>query len=269
MMTSLLTWDVKSLQKINLIPQYWESLKPKKNIGALLEDSWKKKIEFIDEISVQNNVVVFLWNAYTNRFLYMSDKLKVLSGLDPSLYIAENGMEYSLSRAHPNHIAPTLDLNRKFISYCLENNVTDYRTVSVCFNYLYKNGNDQYVQILQRAVILEVDENNKPSLALSFIHYIGHIKKHDSVGGVICAGDGVSIFDYNVDKKCFEPVKTVSDQEKKILQMLAQGLDTKAIAKNLSISPHTVNTHRRNLIKKTSCVDTTGVVDFAKLIGLI
>src|SRR5580692_9126090 len=150
MMTSLLTWDVKSLQKINLIPQYWESLKPQKNISALLEDSWKKKIEFIDEISVQNNVVVFLWNAYTNRFSYMSDKLKVLSGLDPSLYLAENGMEYSLSRVYPNHIAPTLDLNQKFINYCLENNVNDYKTVSICFNYLYKNGNNQYVQVLQR-----------------------------------------------------------------------------------------------------------------------
>ena len=122
---------------------------------------------------------------------------------------------------------------------------------------------------MQRVVILEVDENHKPSLALSFIHYVGHIKKQDSVSGVICAPDGVNIFDYNMDKKCFESPKTVSSQEKKILQMLAQGLDTKAIAKNLSISPHTVNTHRRNLIKKTRCVDPTSVVDFAKLIGLI
>ena len=268
-MNKLPNLDVKSLQKINLIPQYWESLKPQNDISAASEDYWKKKIEFIDEISVQNNVVVFLWNLYTNRFLYMSDKLKVLSGLDPSLYTAESGVEYSLSRIYPNHLAPALELNHVFISYCRENNVRDFKTVSLCSNYLYKNGNNQYQQVLQRAVILEVDENNKPSLALSFIHYVGHIKKHDSVGGVICTPDGISIFDYNMDKKCFEPVKTVSDREKKILQMLAQGLDTKAIAKNLSISQHTVNTHRRNLIKKTSCVDTTGVVDFAKLVGLI
>jgi len=199
----------------------------------------------------------------------MSDRLKVLSGLDPSLYTAENGVEYSLSRIYPDHLAAMLELNQVFISYCIENNVRDFKTVSLCSNYLYKNGNDQYEQILHRAVILEVDENHQPSLALSFIHYVGHIKKHDSAGGVICTPNGINIFDYNTDKKSFELPKTISDQEKKILQLLAQGLDTKAIAKNLSISPHTVNTHRRNLIKKTSCVDTTGVVDFAKLIGLI
>jgi len=268
-MSNLKKWDVKSLQKIDSIPQYWESLKPQSDIGTALEDSWKKKVEFIDEISVQNNVVVFLYNIYTNRFLYMSDKLKVLSGLDPSLYIAENGMEYSLSRAHPNHLGPALELNHRFIKYCSEKNIQDYRTVSVCINYLYKNGKDQYEQVLQRAIILEVDENKRPSLGLSFIHYVGHIKKQDSVGGVFYTPDDVIIIDYNVEKKCFEPQKSVSDQEKKVLQLLAQGLDTKTIAKNLSISPHTVNTHRRNLIKKTSCIDTTGVVAFAKLIDLI
>jgi DNA-binding CsgD family transcriptional regulator len=268
-MTKLHNWDVKSLQKIDSIPQYWESLKPQNDIGATLEDSWKKKVEFIDEISAQNNVVVFLWNAYTNRFLYMSDKLKVLSELDPALFTAENGVEYSLSRLHPNHLAAGLQLNQKFIRYCVENNIHDYKTVSMCLNYLYKNGNDQYVQVLQRGVVLEVDENNKPALALSFIHYVGHIKKQDSVGGVFCTPDCVTIFDYNPDKQCIEPPKKISDQEKKILQLLSHGLDTRAIAENLVISPHTVNTHRRNLIKKTNCVDTTAVVAFAKLINLI
>src|ERR1700688_68771 len=103
-MTKLPKWDVKSLKKINNVSRYWESMKPKNDIGAVAEDLWKKKIEFIDEVSVQNNVVVFLVNIYTNRFLYMSDKLKVLSGLDPRLYTAENGVEYSMSRIHPNHL---------------------------------------------------------------------------------------------------------------------------------------------------------------------
>jgi len=268
-MNGLRNWDVKSLQKIDSIPQYWESLKPQSGVAAEAEGAWKKKIEFIDALSVQNNVVVFLWNAFTNRFLYMSDRLKVLSDLNPDLFTAENGVEYSLSRFHPDHLAAVMQLSHTFISYCFENSIPDNKTVSMYINYLYKNGDDQYVQVLQRGIILEADENNKPLLTLSIIHYVGHIKKKNSVGGVLCTPGQVLLYNFNLDKKTLDEAKVVSDQEKKILKLLSRGLDTKQIAKNLAISPNTVNTHRRNLIKKTNCADSTAVVAFAQLIGLL
>jgi DNA-binding CsgD family transcriptional regulator len=269
-MIGLKTKDVKSLLKLHLIPQYWESLKPQTNVGETIEEAWKKKMEFMDEVSVQNNAVVFLWNSYTNRFLYMSDKLKILSGLDPSLFNAENGVEYALSLMHPDHLEPGLQLIQKLaVNYCADNNITDHKSVKICFNYLFKNGIGEYVQILQRPVTLEVDENNKPSLILNFTYHIEYIKKHNSVGGVVITENDIYIFDYNHDKKCLDPPKTFSDQEKKILQLLGKGLDTKAIAQKLFISPHTVDTHRRNLIRKTNCIDTTGVVAFARIIGLV
>jgi DNA-binding CsgD family transcriptional regulator len=269
-MADLKTSDVKSLLKINLIPHYWESLKPQNDVGTSVEDAWKKKVEFMDEVSVQNNAVVFLWNSFTNRFLYMSDKLKILSGLEPSSFTAENGVEYVLSQIHESHVQPVLQLIQKLvINYCAENNVADYKSVKICFNYLFKNGNGEYVQTLQRPVILEVDENNRPSLVLNFTYHVDYIKRQNSVGGMVIADDKTSIFNYNLDEKCIEPSKTFSDQEMKILQLLGKGFDTKAIAEKLFISPHTVDTHRRNLIKKTNCMDTTGVVTFARMIGLI
>ncbi len=269
-MTNYLNIDVRSLQKINLIPKYWESLKPQNDVGVTVEESWRKKMEFMDDVSVQNNVVVFLWNSYTNRFLYMSDKVKVLSGLDAALFTAENGVEYSLSMIHPNHLQAGLELIQKLVvNYCAENNVEDFKSIKLCFNYLFKNGSGEYVQSLQRPVILEVDENNKPTLVLNFTHHVDHIKREDSVGGMVITEHENYIFDYNSEKKCIDPPKKFSEQEMKILQLLGKGFDTKAIAGKLFISPHTVDTHRRNIIRKTSCMDTTGAVAFAKLIGLI
>jgi DNA-binding CsgD family transcriptional regulator len=213
--------------------------------------------------------VLFLSNVYTKRCLYISDKLNVLSGLDPSLFAAEDFIEYTMSRVHPNQLVAALQIQQICINYCIENNIKDSKNVALCINYLYKNGNNEYVQVLQRAVPLEVDDNNNPLLVLNFINFIGHIKKHDSVGGVIVTPGEVNIFMYNTDKKCIEPPKRISEQEKKIIDLLARGCDTKSISKKLFISPHTVNTHRRNLIKKMECLDSTGVVAFAKLINLI
>jgi DNA-binding CsgD family transcriptional regulator len=269
LITILQKSDSYYLKKINNIAKYWEILKPGSGIDTELETSWKKRIEFIDEISAYNNAVVFLWNVFTNRILYISDHVKVFSLLDPALYTAENGVEYSLSRVYPGHLGPGLELTQKFTEYCSENKVQSLKTLSLWQNYLYKDGEDKYMQVLQRNIILEVDGNNKPSLGLAIIYNAGHIKREGSVDGAICAPDKTSIFNYNMNDKCFYPPQIISEQEKKIIQLLAKGFDTKKIAELLLISPLTVNTHRRNLIKKTNCIDTTGVVTFARMIGLI
>jgi DNA-binding CsgD family transcriptional regulator len=262
--------DITSADTVNILPKYWKTLKPQNNVSDSIGESWKKKMEFMDEISIQNNVAVFLWNAYTNAFLFVSDKIKVLSYYEPSIFTAENGVERLLSLIHPDHLQATLEMIQQLvINYCTDNKKPDFKNVKISLNYLFKNGMGEYLQILHRPVILEIDDNLKPRLVLNITHHVDHIKREDSIGGVIVTEDDNFIFDYNLDNKCIDPPKKISEQEMKILQLLGRGLDTKAIADKLFISPHTVDTHRRNLIKKTSCMDTTGVVAYAKLVGLI
>jgi len=64
-------------------------------------------------------------------------------------------------------------------------------------------------------------------------------------------------------------VQPLSRQEKKILSLLAEGKSSKEIANELSVSPHTVDTHRRHLLEKTNCIDTTGMITYARLVGLL
>jgi DNA-binding CsgD family transcriptional regulator len=262
--------DITSADTVNILPKYWETLKPQNNVSASIEESWRMKMEFMDDISVQNNVVVFLWNAYTNNFLFVSDKIKVLTFYEPAIFTAENGVERLLALIHPKHLQATLEMIQQLvINYCTDHNKPDFKNVKISLNYSFKNGLGEYLQILHRPVILEIDENLKPTLVLNITHHVDHIKREDSIGGVIVTADDNFIFDYNLDNKCIDLPKKISEQEMKILQLLGKGLDTKAIADKLFISPHTVDTHRRNLIKKTSCMDTTGVVAYAKLVGLI
>lgn len=50
---------------------------------------------------------------------------------------------------------------------------------------------------------------------------------------------------------------TVTVREKEVLQLLAQGLSTKEIASRMSISFHTVESHRKNLRYKFSAKNST------------
>ena len=52
----------------------------------------------------------------------------------------------------------------------------------------------------------------------------------------------------------------LSSREKEILGKMAEGKDFNQIAEDLFISPHTVNTHKKNILKKANCKNTTELV---------
>ncbi len=55
----------------------------------------------------------------------------------------------------------------------------------------------------------------------------------------------------------------VTERETDIIRCIAEGLSNKLIADKLSLSTHTVNTHRKNIMQKLGVNNTAGVVMFA------
>lgn len=55
----------------------------------------------------------------------------------------------------------------------------------------------------------------------------------------------------------------LGEREIEIIKLLAKGLDTTEIAEQLFISPHTVSTHRKNILNKTGVNNTTQLIQFA------
>lgn len=55
----------------------------------------------------------------------------------------------------------------------------------------------------------------------------------------------------------------VTEREIEIIRAIADGLSNKLIADKLSLSTHTVNTHRKNIMAKLGVNNTAGVVMFA------
>ena len=55
----------------------------------------------------------------------------------------------------------------------------------------------------------------------------------------------------------------VTEREIEIIRAIAEGLSNKLIAHKLSLSTHTVNTHRKNIMSKLGVNNTAGVVMFA------
>ena len=65
------------------------------------------------------------------------------------------------------------------------------------------------------------------------------------------------------------PVRPLSDRERQVLQLVAEGKTTKEVASLLGISVNTAESHRTNLMEKLDIHDTAGLVRYALRNGVI
>jgi two-component system, NarL family, response regulator NreC len=65
------------------------------------------------------------------------------------------------------------------------------------------------------------------------------------------------------------PEKPISDRERQVLQLVAEGKTTKEIAALLGISVKTAESHRSNMMEKLDIHDTAGLVRYAVRKGII
>ena len=70
-------------------------------------------------------------------------------------------------------------------------------------------------------------------------------------------------------KNSDDPYSTLTPREQEVMRMLAEGLPPKDVAKQLFISPKTVENHRTNLMKKLGLKNTVELLRYAARLGLI
>ncbi len=64
-------------------------------------------------------------------------------------------------------------------------------------------------------------------------------------------------------------IELLTDREREVLKLVAQGLATKEIASQLFISARTVETHRANLMRKLDLHSVAKLTQFAIREGLV
>jgi DNA-binding NarL/FixJ family response regulator len=67
----------------------------------------------------------------------------------------------------------------------------------------------------------------------------------------------------------FPSMIKLTKREKEILRLLVEGMSSKDIAENLAISPSTVDTHRKNMLKKLSFNKVSELVSYAHRNNLV
>ena len=114
----------------------------------------------------------------------------------------------------------------------------------------------------QMAVVALVYQYVEPNLLQSFKTVIDIREQGSKIPQILreCCQDGDDTADENYD---------LSERESEVLVLVAQGSSSKEIADKLNISIHTVNTHRKNITRKTGIKSVAGLAVYAMLHNLV
>ncbi len=223
----------------------------------------------VEQYISADDTFIIVWNRLKNEFVYVSDSVTKMVGYHPSDYMSENGMMFTMSKFHPTHQEPFVSIYEKIWEFYISKNIQGDSDYLSSHNFLYQKSDGSYIQFLQTTNGIRNDKDGMPLISLSVARNVSHLKKNNSMDLAICSPRDKNFWSYNFDLKKMEVVSTLTKQEIKILNLLHTGIESKEVAEICNTSIHTINTHKKNILLKTNCLNTTAAITYCKFVGLL
>lgn len=224
------------------------------------------KIIELDNFLPYNSTFFCLTNTQNLSFEYVSKNMFSCIGIK-STKLKDKGMRFFWSRIHPDDVEPWLSALNELMSFTIgEISISDRKKMSYTWNFRFKNAKGNYVNIIQNTTPLEFDIENKPIIGLAHYTVLDHNIKID-----VCATAKFLNANNEYETKYFNNFSQklltdgVSNRERDIIRLLVLNYSSKEIANKLSISSNTVDTHRRNILKKLNISSTGELVAMLKM----
>jgi DNA-binding CsgD family transcriptional regulator len=230
-----------------------------------LEKHIEKIIE-MDKFLPYSSTFFCITNTQELAFEYISKNFKACLGLDADELKAK-GMRYFWSRIHPDDIESWLSALNSLMEFTLHEIPLEKRQdASYTWNFRFKNAQDVYVNIVQNTTPLVFDSENKPIIGLA--HYT---VLHPDVSLQVTASAKLLNSNNEYETIYFNSFSQkllhdgITNRERDVIRLLILNKSSKEISEQLNISPHTVDTHRRNILKKLNISSTGELVGMLKL----
>lgn len=230
-----------------------------------LKEHIEKFIE-LDEYLPYSSTFFCVTNTQDLTFEYISKNYTTCLGLDAN-ELKALGMRYFWNRIHPDDIDAWLSALNNLMEFTLsEISESKREDANYTWNFRFKNSDDVYVNIIQNTTPLVFDSEGKPIIGLA--HYT---VLHPDIKMEITASAKMlnakkeyeTIYFNNFSQKLLN--EDISNRERDVIRLLVLNQTSKEISEKLNISSHTVDTNRRNILKKLKISSTGELVGMLKM----
>jgi DNA-binding CsgD family transcriptional regulator len=201
----------------------------------------------------------YLFNLQKHEFDYVSPEITNVLGYD----VKEYNLERLLANIHPHDQPAFLQIEQaitNFFSIDIPERIPNYK---IRYDYRVKKKDGNYARILQQMVVFDSDEQGAPLRTFGVHTDISFLKQN---GAPVLSFIGLNGRPSHVNVKYSDTVPktaaTFSRRELEVLHWLTEGKKTQEISHLLHLSPLTVQTHRRNILKKTGCTNTATLIKY-------
>lgn len=197
-------------------------------------------------------------NVRKSVFELVSPEVEAVLGYTPE----QMDLSFYVSLIHPDDLPVFLNYEAAIENFF--NNITGNRLFryKVQYDIRMKRADGQYVRILTQYVIFHHDADNVRTFVIQTD--ISHLKKDPRPILSFIGMDNEPSY-LNVDvASIFRPTREIfTRRERDILRSLAKGMSSAEISEAFSISKHTVDSHRKNMLKKTQAKSTNEMIGVA------
>lgn len=199
------------------------------------------------------------------RFAYLEGSFEQVTGFPPE-HLLSGALDFMASQLHPDDQPPLLEVMRRINRYFAQLPPADSSPyVSYC--YRLKTKNSGYIRLLHEWMRLARDAQGRLMYCLERCTDISHWQSDNRVTlSINTPGTQPNIVYTPVAQ---ENTVAFTVSERNVIRLLARGLSSKQIAAELGITFNTVNTYRRNMLKKACVKNSTELVQLAYECGII
>jgi DNA-binding CsgD family transcriptional regulator len=225
----------------------------------------EKHIVALQTLSDIGNSGINVFDIYKRQIAFYSSNFGKLLGYTKEDY-KDSGYQFFYDRIHPEDLAK---LNKYGVSFMkIMNNLPvkekmNYKAIS---EYRMINSQKKYVRLIEQYQILELDKKGQIWLLMGIVDLSANQEDYDGIKTQLLNFKTGQIVPLETPQKI---ELDLTKRELEILKLVKSGLLSKEISNQLSISLHTVNTHRQRFLEKLGANNSFEAVSMASKFGLL
>lgn len=230
--------------------------------GTVIEDQINKLREF-DSFLPPSQSFFIVSNTSKNSFEFVSANFEVVLGLEIDKMMKE-GINYWFSFIHPEDLKIWMNIMADLMLFTMTKVDPEERyLLHYTWSFRVKNKKGEYVKVLEHLTPTYFDELGKPVMGVTHSTVLEENYNSSMVATVKKLNankEYETLFYKNYSQKLI--ATDLSNRELDVLRLLALNKTSKEIGNQLFISSHTVDGHRRKILKKLNFSKTNELISF-------
>lgn len=222
-------------------------------------------IRFLDQLDVIESSSISIFDLYRRDHVYFSRKFDTVFGWDLDKAHRE-GAAYANRKVHPDDVLPMWQAGNHFFRMAHDVPPEQRRDYKVIQEYRIMWKSHDWVRVVEQMMILENDKHGNMWLGLCLMDLSPDRNIELPYRSRIINYRTGEVTTYRPDVR---EGSSLTRRESEILQHIADGRMSKEIADELSISVHTVNTHRQRILEKLKVDTSIEAIRYGREHGLI